>query len=95
MNDDVARAASSRPPDHYTVNGRETIDRIRDVLGDVGFYNFCIGTAMKYEDRAGLKGDAQEDFAKQTFYREMANHVIGLGPDPRSGRPNFKPYVRP
>lgn len=84
-----------KAPDRYVAKGRETIDRIRDVLGDVGFYNFCIGTAMKYADRAGRKGSVAEDMAKESFYREMANHTIGLGLDPRHARPGFTPYVRP
>lgn len=36
--------------------------------------NFCIGNAMKYLWRAGLKGDALEDLKKAKFYieREIA-----------------------
>jgi hypothetical protein len=82
-------------PNRYTrPDGRETIDAIRDRLGDAGFISFCIGNAMKYEDRTGKKGDAEEDRKKAAFYWDMATHVEGKGRDPRSQRPGFVPYVR-
>lgn len=84
-----------RAPDRYSAKGRETIDRIRDDLGDEGFIAFCVGNAAKYEDRAGLKGSADEDMKKARWYRTMAAHVRGEGPDPRAERPNFVPYARP
>lgn len=82
-------------PTRYTAKGRETIDRIRDELGDDGFVAFCIGNAMKYEDRAGLKGDAESDLLKARWYRAMALHVTTGSADPRSGRPGFQGYRRP
>lgn len=82
-------------PMRYTAKGRETIDRIRDELGEVGFVAFCIGNAMKYEDRAGLKGDAESDLLKARWYRAMALHVTTGSADPRSGRPGFEGYRRP
>ena len=38
-------------------------------------YGFCIGNAIKYLWRAGLKGDAVEDLRKAVFYieREIKN----------------------
>jgi thymidylate synthase (FAD) len=83
-----------RAPDRYSAKGRETIDRLRDDLGDEGFVAFCVGNAIKYEDRAGLKGSAAEDHEKAGWYRRMAAHVRGEGPDPRSSRPGFVPYAR-
>ena len=83
-----------RAPDRYMAAGRETIDRIRDALGDEGFVAFCAGNAMKYDDRAGRKGDEATDREKATFYRCMANHVRSYGPDPRHGRPGFVSYHR-
>ena len=83
-----------RAPDRYSAAGRETIDRIRDRLGDAGFVSFCLGSAMKYEDRAGMKGDAATDRAKARWYRGMAEHVASGSPDPRSGRPVFVAYRR-
>jgi hypothetical protein len=90
-------AGFDRAPDRYSGKGRETIDRIRDFLGDGGFVAFCEGNAMKYEDRAGLKGSAEADEQKARWYREMAEHVRsgGASPDPRSSRAGFVPYARP
>jgi hypothetical protein len=84
-----------RAPDRYMATGRETIDRIRDVLGDEGFVAFCVGNALKYADRAGLKSDAEFDLVKQRWYLDMAAHVRDEGPDPRAGRIGFVPYARP
>jgi hypothetical protein len=82
-------------PTRYTGQGRETIDRIRDELGDEGFVAWCKGNTIKYLDRAGRKGSADEDHAKAEFYRLMIAHVQGHGDDPRSKRPGFQSYVRP
>lgn len=87
-------AGFTAAPTRYTSQGRETIDRIRDQLGDSGFVAFCIGNALKYEDRAGAKGNAEEDAAKARWYRNMVDHVVDGKPDPRRGRDGFKPYVR-
>lgn len=50
-------------PDHYThhPSGVEAI-QITEHL------NFCLGNAMKYIWRAGLKGDAIEDLEKSKWY---------------------------
>lgn len=82
-------------PVRYSAHGRETIDRIRDVLGDTGFAAYCHGAAMKYEDRAGLKGDAEEDRKKARWYRAMMDHVLIGAPDPRAYRAGHEPYRRP
>ena len=91
---DSPTGTDAQPARYTRADGRETLDVIRDVLGDAGFIAFCIGNAMKYEDRTGKKGDAEEDRKKARFYRQMAAHVRGEGPDPRSGRPGFVPYCR-
>jgi hypothetical protein len=80
-------------PERYTAHGRETIDRIRDELGDAGFRAFCIGNAMKYEDRAGRKGDPEGDAEKARWYRQMVAHIDGKAEDPRSRREGFAPYT--
>lgn len=87
-------AGFDRAPDRYSQGSRETIDTIRDELGDDAFVAFCVGTARKYEDRRGHKGDASGDQDKARWYRAMAAHVRGEGPDPRAGRPEFVPYKR-
>lgn len=56
-------------PPHYTAHpsGVECIQITEHM-------NFCIGNAVKYLWRAGLKGDAIEDLEKAVFYinREIA-----------------------
>ena len=85
-----------RIPDRYTGHGRETIDEMRDYLGDEAFAYHCEATAMKYWRRLGKKGDPADDLAKMTWYQRMAAHVRTGGqiPDPRAGRPGFQPYER-
>lgn len=96
-----------RVPERYANDGgRETIDRIRDTLGDEGFVAWCVGNVLKYGDRAGKKGDPAGDEAKIKFYMEMADHVREFidrrisNPewqfykDPRHARAGFRPYVR-
>lgn len=83
----------NRAPNRYTAAGRETIDSIRDALGDKGFAAFCRGNAMKYVSRAGRKGDYWEDMAKAWWYAWMFLHVRGEAEDPRSGREGFVPYT--
>jgi len=83
-------------PLRYSRHGRETIDRIRDQLGDAGFVAYCRGQVLKYTDRAGLKGDEAEDLKKAEFYGQMADHVERPAEvkDPRAYRKAFEPYVR-
>jgi len=84
----------SAAPPRYLGQGRETIDRIRDLLGDAAFVAFCVGTALKYADRAGAKGDAAGDLEKRTWYTQMALATLDIGPDPRAGRSGFVSYQR-
>jgi len=88
-------------PERYAQQERETIDRQRDLfrekalgvdVGDLWFAVFCEATALKYEDRAGAKGDPDGDTQKARFYRMMSAHVHGEGPDPRHQREGFVPY---
>lgn len=95
-------------PQRYSAHGRETIDRIRDGMirhargatpreleadAERLFKVYCLTTALKYRDRAGLKGSAEEDLSKARWYEEMAASVDGA-PDPRRYRPAFAPYSR-
>lgn len=92
---------TGRAPDRYTGHGRETIDRMRDLLrfvarsaeaGDALFAAHCLATALKYRDRAGRKGSADEDRAKMSWYLQMHRHVVFGEEDPRAGRLGFEPY---
>lgn len=69
----------------------DTVDKLADAL----FAFHCRATAMKYEDRAGAKGDGSADYRKCAWYRAMERHIIRGGPDPRAERPDFVPYTRP
>lgn len=86
-----------RTPDRYA-HARETIDEMRDLahavgLGDEGFALHCLATSLKYWRRTGLKGDADEDRAKQRWYEQMAHHALTpSAPDPRCQRPDYAPY---
>ena len=65
-------------PAHYTSGSRECIDIIRDHLNADQFEGYCIGNAIKYRHRAGLKWNEAEDLAKADWYWRMA-----AGDDPR------------
>lgn len=62
-------------PPHYTghPSGVECIEITEH-------YGFCIGNAIKYLWRAGLKGDAVEDLKKARWYldREISNREKAL-----------------
>lgn len=62
-------------PAHYTghPSGIECIQIVEH-------YGFCIGNAIKYLWRAGLKGDAIEDLKKARWYldREIQNRENAL-----------------
>lgn len=55
-------------PDHYTHGERETIDKIRDITGDLGFRAYLKGNIIKYLDREQYKGNAVEDLQKAAWY---------------------------
>lgn len=89
-------------PERYTRQERETVDRMRDLfrqkagmmpaVGDAWFAVFCEANALKYKDRNGAKGDPEGDIEKACWWRMMAAHVRGEGPDPRHQREGFVPY---
>ena len=63
-------------PEHYTSHpsGTECIEIAEHM-------NFCLGNALKYLWRAGLKGDAVEDLKKARWYidREIRRLERGGG----------------
>ena len=82
-------------PERYA-GTRETIDLIRDELGDEGFRAYCLGQVIRYTQRAGRKGPAEIDEAKAHWYMRMCLHLRTGSPDPRSDyRETFCPYRRP
>lgn len=92
--DDGTNVGFNSIPTRYASKDRETIDIIRDVLGDEGFAAFCMGCAIKYHERAGAKGDTSGDRAKAEWYEMMYRHVKTGSPDPRQYRNGFEPYQR-
>jgi len=64
-------------------------------LADKLFAFACLTHAIKYEDRAGRKGSAEVDVEKAKWWRAMAAHAGGFGPDPRQDRETFEPYEYP
>ncbi len=70
-------------PDHYNnhPSGIECIT-VTEHMG------FCLGNAMKYLWRAGLKGDAIEDLKKSRWYidREIARLEMVAGGTRKTGR---------
>lgn len=62
-------------------------------LADFLFMYHCAATGLKYEDREGKKANT-DDASKADFYYRMCQHISGQGKDPRSNRPDFKPYER-
>lgn len=56
-------------PDYYTKGGMETSDKIKTVIDGLSAYEAALlFNILKYFDRAGLKGDAQEDLLKANNY---------------------------
>lgn len=88
--DDDDPTGVTRAPSRYTgPDGLETIDVIRERLGDHDFAAWCRGNVLKYTDRAELRPTTAEvDRAKARFYTQMALHVLGCAddPDPRAYR---------
>lgn len=81
-------------PARYDTGERETLDRIRDLLGDGLYVGGCLFNVLKYLDRAGKKGPAGLDEDKALFYLQSAANVLLDFPDPRHKRHGFVPYDR-
>jgi len=65
----------------------------RNTIADRMFIGFCMGNYKKYLERAGKKGSEVEDKLKAEWYRRMAEHVRGVGEDPRTDRPGWEPTI--
>ena len=69
MKDNSDAYDSVNKPYHYNhTDGIECIDYIKQVLGLDGFIAYCKGNAMKYNHRAGYKGNPVEDSKKAQWY---------------------------
>ena len=69
--DGKAHGGSVMHPDHYQSDGIECIDAMYEVSPELAI-DFSVGPALKYLDRAGLKGDMGEDLRKAAWYCERA-----------------------
>lgn len=71
-----------KKPAHYNSGKYEIIDVIESVLNGLKsimpFQAYCLGNALKYISRAGLKGDFTEDIQKAIMYLKWS-----IGEDPR------------
>lgn len=60
-------------PSHYLHgNGYETIDVIKDAIGEKGFAAYCQGNVLKYAIRARFKENPAQDMAKAAVYANWA-----------------------
>lgn len=79
--DDIDKRDSFDPvkkPKHYNSGKYEVIDMIESALSALPvlpFQAYCLGNALKYICRAGLKGDFSEDIRKAITY---LNWAIGV-----------------
>ena len=60
-------------PDHYTSHGSGI-----ECIQVTEHMNFCLGNAVKYIWRAGLKGDSIEDLSKAVWYLEREIQKIKI-----------------
>ena len=72
---DKSDNAEVRHPSHYQSEGVECIDAMYAVSPDMAVY-FSVGSALKYLDRAGLKGDEIEDLRKSKECWHMAKRML-------------------
>ena len=61
-------------PSHYASDGIECIEAMYAISPEMAI-NFAAGSAMKYLDRAGLKGDEETDLRKAKECWHMAKRI--------------------
>lgn len=67
--------SSVRHPSHYASDGIECIDAMYALSQDMAIY-FAAGSALKYLDRAGLKGDELTDLMKARECWHMCKRLL-------------------
>ena len=75
-------------PGHYKPRGLpEVIDQMVALYGKGVVAGYCLCAAFKYRSRAGLKPGqpVEQDIGKARWHEQMREHLLGRGPDPRSG----------
>lgn len=64
-----------RHPSHYQSDGMECIEAMYRVSPKMAVY-FAVGSALKYLDRAGRKGDEDTDLRKARECWHMAKRML-------------------
>lgn len=80
--EEVVEESTTNPnvdhPNHYNRDGAmECLDEMVTLYGKDETAIFCKLNAHKYRYRAGLKGEAAEDFAKSDFYIRKYKELCG------------------
>lgn len=70
--------AEVRHPSHYQSDGVECIEAMYRVSPEMAVY-FSVGSALKYLDRAGRKGDEDTDLRKARECWHMAKRLMVRG----------------
>ena len=72
----AAASSDVNHPSHYNIAGRkECIVEMLEIFGVEKTKAFCELNAYKYRYRAGLKGDAEKDFAKADWYEDYSKSL--------------------
>lgn len=63
-------------PEHYCVNGIETLDVIQAKMSPAAYEGYLRGNVLKYILRCEYKGSKVEDIKKAEFYLNRLSEVI-------------------
>ena len=75
---DKSDNAEVRHPSHYQSDGMECIEAMYRVSPKMAVY-FAVGSALKYLDRAGRKGEEDTDLRKARECWHMAKRMMARG----------------
>lgn len=74
----MTKSSDVRHPSHYQSDGVECIEAMYRVSPKLAVY-FSVGSALKYLDRAGRKGDEDTDLRKARECWHMAKRLMARG----------------
>lgn len=63
-------------PDHYGGDTTYEVIKVLEAWGPLMCYFFCVGNTIKYQARAGKKGNTLEDIRKAAWYSRYAEELI-------------------
>lgn len=80
-------------PAHYggADNPYEVI-KVLEAWSPLMAYHFCIGNCVKYQARAGKKGDAFQGIKKASWYANRAEQILDFNPDLLKEDPRIQLY---